>query len=58
MAVSTQGGEAVDYRYFACDLMTGELLAEIPFKSVSYSRSLTEAGNFLAILPSLKIPTN
>lgn len=47
MAVKTQGTEgAVDYRYFLCDLMTNELLAEIPFKSVSYSRSLTEAGTF------------
>lgn len=47
MAVRTQGTEgAVDYRYFVCDLMTNELLAEIPFKSVSYSRSLTEAGSF------------
>lgn len=47
MAVRTQGTEgAVDYRYFVCDLMTNELLAEIPFRSVSYSRSLTEAGSF------------
>jgi len=47
MAVRTEGIEgAVDYRYYVCDLMTNELLAEIPFKGVSYSRSLTEAGNF------------
>jgi len=47
MAVRTEGVEgAVDYRYFVCDLMTNELLAEIPFRSVSYSRSLTEAGTF------------
>lgn len=46
MAVSTSGGESVDYRYFVCDLMTNQLLAEIPFRSVSYSRSLTEAGTF------------
>lgn len=38
--------QAVDYRYFLCDLMTNSLLVEIPFKSVSYSRSLTEAGTF------------
>lgn len=37
---------AIEYRYFVCDLMTNELLAEIPFKGVSYTRSLTEAGTF------------
>lgn len=47
MAVRTEGIEGeVDYRYFVCDLMTNELLAEIPFRGVSYSRSLTEAGSF------------
>jgi hypothetical protein len=47
MAVRTQGTEGtVDYRYFAYDLMSNELLAEIPFKGVSYTRSLTEAGSF------------
>ena len=37
---------AVDYRYFVVDLMSNELLAEIPFTEVSYSRSLREAGTF------------
>lgn len=47
MPVSTSpANQAVDYRYFVCDLMTNQLLAEIPFKGVSYSRSLTEAGKF------------
>ena len=47
MAVRTEGAAAgVDYRYFVCDLLTNELLAEIPFRSVSYSRSLTEPGSF------------
>ena len=47
MAVRTEGIEGeVDYRYFVCDLLTNELLAEIPFRGVSYSRSLTEAGSF------------
>jgi signal peptidase I len=35
-----------DYRYFVVDLMSNELLAEIPFRGVSYSRSLREAGSF------------
>jgi len=47
MAISTTpNNESVDYRYFVCDLLSNRLLAEIPFKSVSYSRSLTEAGRF------------
>jgi hypothetical protein len=35
-----------DYRYFVVDLLSNELLAEIPFRGVSYSRSLREAGSF------------
>lgn len=47
MTVSTAAAnDAVDYRYFVCDLMSNELLAEIPFRGVSYSRSITEAGTF------------
>lgn len=38
--------QSIDYRYYVCDVLTNELLAEIPFKSVNYSRSLTEAGRF------------
>jgi hypothetical protein len=37
---------AVDYRYFVVDIMSNQLLAEIPFTGVSYSRSLREAGEF------------
>jgi hypothetical protein len=55
MAITTApDNESVDYRYFVCDLMTNELLAEVPFRDVSYSRSLTEAGSFngdIAITP-------
>ena len=38
--------QSVDYRYFVVDIMSNELLAEIPFKSVSWSRTLNEAGSF------------
>ncbi len=37
---------AADYRYFVVDIISNELLAEIPFTGVSYSRSLREAGEF------------
>ena len=47
MPVSTSpDNQAIEYRYFVHDLMSNALLAEIPFRSVSYSRSLTEAGTF------------
>lgn len=46
MAILTSGTDPIEYRYFVCDLMSNELLAEIPFRGVSYSRSLTEAGTF------------
>ena len=47
MATATSSDTtAIDYRYFVYDIMTNELLAEIPFKGVSYSRSLGEAGTF------------
>jgi hypothetical protein len=35
-----------EYRYFAYDLLTNELLAELPLTGVSYGRSLREAGSF------------
>jgi len=47
----SQEAEAIEYRYFLCDIMTGELLVEVPFKEVSYSRSLNEAGTFSGQIP-------
>lgn len=47
MTISTAPGvEAIDYRYFVCDLMTNKLLIEVPFKGVSFSRTLVDAGTF------------
>jgi hypothetical protein len=43
--------QAVEYRYFVCDLMTNDVLAEVPFKSVSYSRTINEAGSFSGDVP-------
>lgn len=36
----------VEYRYFAVDLLSNEVLAELPLTGVSFSRSLREAGSF------------
>jgi hypothetical protein len=46
MPVVNQPAETVEYRYFVCDFLTNELLAEIPFTGVSYGRALREAGSF------------
>ena len=34
------------YRYFTADLLTNQILAEIPFRGVSYERALRGAGTF------------
>jgi hypothetical protein len=43
---------AAQYRYFVTNLVTNEILAEIPFKGVSYERVLTGAGTFSANIVS------
>ena len=59
MAVNTGSStELVDYRYFVTDLQTNELLAELPFRGVSYSRSLGEAGTFTGDLPVIDATYN
>jgi hypothetical protein len=49
---------AVDYRYYVVDLLSNELLAEIPFTAVSYSRSLREAGEFSGSIAVTEATTN
>lgn len=52
MAVSTTPQTLVaDYRYFACDLVSNQVLAEIPFFNVTYGRSIREAGQFTGDVP-------
>jgi hypothetical protein len=36
----------IQYRYYTTDLLTNQILAEIPFKGVSYERALKAAGGF------------
>jgi membrane protein implicated in regulation of membrane protease activity len=43
--------DAAQYRYFTTDLLTNEVLAEIPFKGVSFERSIKAAGNFSGNIP-------
>lgn len=40
-----------EYRYFVADLLSNEVIAELPFKSVSYERALNSAGSFSGTIP-------
>jgi hypothetical protein len=40
-----------DYRYFVTDLLTNDILAEIPFIGVSYERAIKSAGSFSGSVP-------
>ena len=41
----------VNYRYFLTDLVSNEVLAEVPFSGVSYERQLRRAGSFSGTIP-------
>jgi hypothetical protein len=43
--------DAANYRYFTTDLLTNQVLAEIPFKGVSFERSIKAAGSFSGNIP-------
>ena len=40
-----------EYRYFVADLLSNEVIAELPLKSVSYERAIKSAGSFSANMP-------
>jgi hypothetical protein len=42
---------APEYRYYTVDLLTNEILAEIPFSGVSWERALKSAGAFSGKIP-------
>ena len=48
--VATDGTSA-EYRYFTTDLLSNRVLAEIPFRSVSFERSIKAAGSFSGTVP-------
>jgi hypothetical protein len=43
--------QVAEYRYFVADFLSNEVIAELPFKSVSYERSLSSAGSFSGNIP-------
>ena len=42
---------SAQYRYFTTDLLTNQVLAEIPFRGVSFERSIKAAGSFSGNIP-------
>jgi hypothetical protein len=44
--MTTEVQTTVKYRYIVTDLLTNQILAEIPFTGVSYERALKSAGKF------------
>jgi len=41
----------ITYRYFLTDLVSNQVIAELPFTGVSYERQLRKAGNFSGSIP-------
>lgn len=49
--------EPAEYRYFLVEILTNQTIAEIPFTSVSYERSLSKAGSFSGSIPVIDATT-
>ncbi len=50
-------GYYADYKFFTADFLTGTIIAEIPFKGVSWQRALKSAGSFsgsIEVIPPTK----
>ena len=45
---------AAEYKYFTTDILTNEVLAEIPFRGVSFERSIKAAGTFGGTIPAIE----
>lgn len=41
----------IEYRYFLTDLMSNEIISEVPFKGVSFERTNRRAGSFSGTIP-------
>ncbi len=44
-------GIAPEYRYFMTDLLTNEIIAEVPFRGVTWERAVKGAGTFSGRIP-------
>lgn len=43
-----------EYRYYVTDLLTNNVIGEIPFTNVSYERALSKAGSFSGSIPVIE----
>ena len=43
-----------EYRYYVADLLTNDVIAEIPFTGVSFERALSRAGSFSGSIPVIE----
>jgi hypothetical protein len=44
----------VEYRYFLTDLLTNQIISEVPFRDVSYERANRRAGSFSGKIPFIE----
>lgn len=44
----------VEYRYFLTDLLSNQIISEVPFKGVSYERANRRAGSFSGSIPFIE----
>ena len=49
---------APEYRYFTVDLLSNEILTEIPFREVTWERAIKGAGSFAGKIPVIKDTSN
>jgi hypothetical protein len=43
--------QEIEYRYFLTDLMSNEIISEVPFKGVNFERTNRRAGSFSGTIP-------
>jgi hypothetical protein len=46
--------QSVEYRYFLTDLLTNNIIAEVPFSGVSFQRANRRAGSFSGSIPFIE----
>jgi hypothetical protein len=46
--------ESIEYRFFLTDLLSNEIISEVPFNNISYSRELRRAGKFSGKIPFIE----
>ena len=49
--------ESIEYRFFVTDLLSNEIISEIPFKDVSFSRQIRLGGEFSGTIPFIPATT-